>query len=323
VRAGHLWRRTPKRRAGGRPANRQANVLSFMIDIHHHLIYGVDDGAPDLEASIAMAREAEEDGITHIVCTPHANDEFSYPVKVIEERFAELKEKLKDVVQLSLGCDFHLTADNIVDAVTHPLRFSIDGKGYLLIEFPSHVIPSSMNEAMFRLQSAGYTLVVTHPERYPAVLRQPELLSEWMRHGCLVQVTAASLYGRFGKAEEAFANELLERNWIHFLATDAHHPVWRAPHLKHAYDYVTEKCGEETARRLCVTNPQAAVEGAKWPEQPEAKGLWEKEPLRFAEKHAVERDRARRVAKRRADGEETGAEKAVPKGFWGRLFSRG
>jgi protein-tyrosine phosphatase len=286
-----------------------------MIDIHHHLIYGVDDGSPDLQSSMTMAQIAVEQGITHIVCTPHASDEHPYRTELIEERFSELKEKLKGELKLSLASDFHLTADNIVDAVKHPLRYSIDEKGYLLIEFPSHVIPPSMNEALFRLQSAGYSLIVTHPERYPAVLRQPELLCEWMRHGCLVQVTAGSLSGRFGKAEEAFANELLERDWIHFVATDAHHPVWRAPHLKKAYEYVAERKGEETAQRLFVTNPQAAVDGAKWPEQPEPKGLWEKQPLRFAERSNAAKAKARRASE--ADGES-----AKKKSFWQRLFAR-
>jgi protein-tyrosine phosphatase len=290
-----------------------------MIDIHHHLIYGVDDGSPDLESSVAMAQTAVEQGITHIVCTPHASDEYPYRTALIEERYAELKEKFKDLVKLSLASDFHLTADNIMDAVTHPLRYSIDGKGYLLIEFPSHVIPPSMNEALFRLQSAGYTLIVTHPERYPVVLRQPDLLSEWMRHGCLVQVTAGSLTGRFGKAEEAFANELLERDWIHFIATDAHHPVWRPPHLKKAYEYVLERKGEETAQRLFVTNPQIVVDGGQWPEQPEPKGLWEKHPLRFAERSAGAKAKAQRAVRHTASTE---AEPESKKSFWRRLFAR-
>jgi protein-tyrosine phosphatase len=290
-----------------------------MIDIHQHLIYGVDDGAPDLQASLDMARTAADEGVTHIVCTPHASDEHPYNKPLIENRFAELKERLQGVVELSLGSDFHMTADNVEDAVMNPLRFSIGGKGYLLIEFPWQVIPPGMNDAMFRLQAAGYTLIITHPERYPAVLRQPHLLGEWMRNGCLVQVTSGSLYGRFGKASEAFANELLERNWIHFLATDAHHPIWRPPHLKSGYEYVAKRRGDETARRLCETNPRAAVDGAPWPEQPEAEGLWENVPLKFAGRTYAESSKAGRSSRGKADEGSDGGTKA---GFWSRLFGK-
>lgn len=285
-----------------------------MIDIHYHLIYGVDDGSTDIETSLAMAEESIAEGVTAIACTPHASDSYPYQEALNRERMAEIQAAIDargpGRLKLGLACDFHLNADNIEDALHNFPRYSINGKGYLLVEFSELAIPPQLTDALHRLQAAGYTNIITHPERNPIIVRHPQMLADWIRMGCIVQVTASSLYGRFGNSAEAFSNELLDRNWIHVIATDAHNPQWRPPHMKKAYEYITNRAGEETARRLCVTNPQAAFEGAKLPRQPEALGVWDSQPIKFGE--------STKTTQRNASG----ATEKSGKGFFGRLFGK-
>ena len=252
-----------------------------MIDIHQHLIYGVDDGSQDLESSLTMARMAAAEGVTRIVCTPHSSAQFPFQAAVVDERLAELREHLRGEIELSLACDFHIMAENIVDACAHPFRYSIDGKGYLLIEFPHQFLAPGSERALNELRMAGYKLIVTHPERYTFVHRSPHIIAQWLEVGCMLQVTAGALTGQFGPICEALANELVDRNWAHFIATDGHNPDRRPPHLKKAFDYVANRCGADAARRLCVTNPLAAVEGRPLLAQPEPVGFWDGVPLKF------------------------------------------
>lgn len=235
-----------------------------MVDIHHHLLWGLDDGAKDFETSLAMAKASAADGVTEIVCTPHANGQFNFDPEVNRTKAAELQARLdSDGVNLKvgLGCDFHLSYDNIVEAKQNPQKFSINGLGYLMVEIPDYGVPPGLNETFYELQLVGLIPILTHPERNPTLVSDPARLAEWMRGGVLVQVTGDSVTGKMGKTAEKMAHQLLSKRWVHFLATDAHGVDRRPPRLSEARDLVARKYGREYAESLVETNPRAAFQG--------------------------------------------------------------
>jgi protein-tyrosine phosphatase len=249
-----------------------------MIDLHHHLLWGLDDGASNLETSLAMARIAAADGITHVVCSPHANGRYAYQPQVIAEKIGELQQLL-DREHLSLklghGCDFHLSYDNIAEAKADPARFSINGLGYLLVEIPDYGLPLALTETFYELQLLGLTPILTHPERNPTLQANHCRLVEWLQGGVLIQVTAGSVLGRMGKQAERMAHRLLADRWIHFLATDAHNTTSRPPKMHEAFDLVAKKYDPEYARLLCISNPLAAFMGKPLQQQMEPLHLYD------------------------------------------------
>ncbi len=208
-----------------------------------------------------MLRLAAADGTTDIVATPHANHEYSFQPDVVKAKLDELRAAAGDLIRIHSGCDFHLSFDNIQDALRNPTKYAINHKCYVLVEFSDLLIPKTTDDVFYQMQSAGMIPIITHPERNMLLQKMPDKLAEWADSGCLLQVTALSFLGRFGKQAKAFSDMLLQRGMVHIVASDAHDTVHRPPALKEAYDYVAKACGEARAEALFVTNPGAALTG--------------------------------------------------------------
>ena len=244
-------------------------MLFTMVDIHCHILPGLDDGAETIEQSVEMAEMAIKDGITHVVATPHSNGEYRFDPVLIRQRRDELQERLAGRLTLATGCDFHLSFENIQDLRSNPAKYTINQKNYLLVELADFSIPPGTDETLHQLQLLGLSPIITHPERNRLIRSKPEQLRNWLRQGCYVQITAQSLLGGFGESTKKQAEEWLEQDMVHFFASDAHNPSGRPLRLRAAYEAVAEKRGEEVAQALFVENPMAALEGRPLPYEPE------------------------------------------------------
>ena len=230
-----------------------------MIDIHSHFLYGLDDGAKTLDDSLAMLRVAEENGTTDLVATPHANLEYRFNPALIRDRLAELSAKT--TVRLYSGCDFHLSYDNIRDAIENPRKYTIHQNNYLMVEFSDLLIFRNTDEIFARLQDAGMIPVITHPERNSLLRQRLENIRMWVEAGARIQITAQSLSGRFGRRAKEFSETLLDLGLVQFVASDAHDSEQRPPKLTDAHAWIAARYGESAASLLCVENPKAAIEG--------------------------------------------------------------
>jgi protein-tyrosine phosphatase len=236
-----------------------------MVDIHSHILPDQDDGACTFEDALSMVRSAAAAGTTDIVASPHANSQFAFHPAVVEQKIAELQRAAGRAVSIHYGCDFHLTPENIEDAIAAPGKYSINHKGYLLVEFADNMVPKTMYNIFSRMLKAGLQPIITHPERNPLLQKKLPELELWIQQGCLIQVTAQSLLGRFGKTAKSVSDELMQRGLIHFLASDAHDCRHRPPLLDEVWRLTASQYGEGTARRLLEENPRATLTGAELP----------------------------------------------------------
>ena len=246
-----------------------------MVDIHYHLLFGVDDGPQTLEDATALAEASIKEGVTHIVATPHANYTFLFNPQVNREKLDKLQDRLGGRVTLGLGCDFHLSFENLQDIRRDPSKYTINGKQYLLVEFSDAAIPVAATDILYDLRLSGLVPIITHPERNPLLVHDPRRMADWIRGGCLVQVTAASLTGRFGRRAKAMCSDLIQKNWVHFISSDAHSLDGRPPAMAEGYQALANDFGKDTAERLCVRNPRAAFYGEQLELQPEPLNIYE------------------------------------------------
>ena len=242
-----------------------------MVDIHSHILHGLDDGAKTFEDSLAMVRMAKAAGTTDLVATPHANLTYEFKPDVVEQRLSELREAAGDSApRLHGGCDFHLAFDNIQDALTNPRKYTIGHRNYLLVEFSDLAIFHTTTSVFENLIAAGMIPVITHPERNALLQMRIQSLREWVGMGCLIQVTAQSFLGRWGNAARQFSGELMKQGLVHVVASDGHDTVRRPPVLAEAYRHLADEYGAASADRLFSRNPLAIVEGKPLlPSEPE------------------------------------------------------
>jgi protein-tyrosine phosphatase len=236
-----------------------------VIDLHSHVLFGIDDGPKTLEGSIAICAAAAADGITVLAATPHVRDDYPTTPELMETRLAEVQAAVGDRLRVVPGGEVDIA--ELARPADELRRFALAGNpGYLLVETPYFGWPLEFPDRVHWLAVAGVRAVIAHPERNPDVQERPELLEQLVAGGALAQLTAASVDGRLGARARKTSELLLERGLAHLIASDAHEASVREVGMRSAAAAVDD---EALARYLTLEVPRAIVDGGPLPERPE------------------------------------------------------
>ncbi len=234
-----------------------------MIDIHVHVLPGVDDGPETLEEGVAMCRVAAADGVETLVVTPHQRHErwANEDAAALEAAREAVQERVGETPRLLLGAEIRVNSD-LLEALEGDGGQSVlplAGSHYLLLEFPPWPTRLPPAELVQELAIAGWRPIVAHPERIPSLAEDPAVLEALVRAGALLQITGASVTGGMGRTAAECCEWLLDRQLVHFIASDGHGVAGRSPRLSPAFRAVASGWGEDTARRLLCENPARVV----------------------------------------------------------------
>lgn len=245
-----------------------------MIDIHNHCIHGVDDGPDSFEASVALCRAAHQDGIETIIATPHVlrgawvNDRPSE----IQAAVDRLNAALQGAPTIVAGCEYYFAHDAVEKIALGVVPFLASSR-YVLLEFASNILPPNVEAVIHGLRLREWIPVIAHPERNSVLAQKSDLLLRLVQSGARLQVTSGSLLGSFGKRAEVAAGEFLDRDIVHFIASDAHNLDRRPPTMTAAYRKVESGWGKERAEMLTCTNPAAVLADLQLPYVPDPRPL--------------------------------------------------
>ncbi len=225
-----------------------------MIDLHCHILPGVDDGAASLQESLSMAEQAIAQGITHLLCTPHHNNgryenEKSSVIAAVHHLQNALDERNLPLTLLE-GQEVRVTGELITAIEKDHLLFTDITDTYLLLEFPTQDVPAFSESLFFELRTLGKVPVIVHPERNAIFREDPNRLIPFLEMGCLAQLTAPSIVGIFGKQIQKTAHEMVTHNLVQMMASDAHGVTKRRFYLKEAYEIIEQEWGKEKVLQM-------------------------------------------------------------------------
>lgn len=233
-----------------------------MIDMHCHLLFGVDDGPETIEGTMRMMEEATSEGITHIVVTPHAySPHYHVPATEVESQVRIMNDVIKaSTIDLTLvtGQEVRIHEHLVMNVLNKDI-LTIANSRYLLLELPTHHVPAYTIRIIQSLLEEGIVPIIAHPERNKGIAEKPERLERLIRHGALAQVTAGSLAGHFGKNVQTLSFQLIEANLIHAYGSDAHNISNRPFLFDKGLEVLGKKMGMEMVD-MYLSNNQRIVQ---------------------------------------------------------------